>query len=895
MFNRTLALMAGAWAVTSGLHAQTITLRDQVTNEPVVGAVITCSTTNTAVSTGASGSVDVTALKDCGSIIIDHISFQPRTLSWAGLIAGPDVLLNYRVDMLREVVTSASRFEEKRRDVPERIDVIKARDIRFMDQPTTAELLQNTGAVFVQKSQLGGGSPVIRGFEASRILLVVDGVRMNNAIYRAGHLQDIITVDQSMLDRVEVVSGPNSVAYGSDALGGTIHMITRTPRFRMDGGKAVVADAYARYGTAAEEVTGHVGFELRGARIASFTSVTRSQFGDLRQGSTRSSDWGDVGAVQYQIDRINDVDTVLAPKDRNVQYGTAYDQLDLMEKLRIRTGENMVHQLNLQYSTSSDVPRYDRTSLFSLDADNHIIPGNSEWYYGPQNRLLAAYTLELTRTSGIFDKARFMPSYQGIEQGRFSRGWNSTRLGVNEEKVGVIAFNADLEKKVGKNEYRYGVEYTTNDVRSEAYREHIGTGEITYRTTRYPGGGSTMSSMAAYVSRTEEISDRFVISEGLRFTNVDLKSTFADQEAFQYLNGTYEQNSSALTWRAGMMYMPGRDWRFSLLGSSGFRAPNVDDLSKLFESSTADRQVVVPNPDIRPEYTASFDLGYLYRFQQGLEIETDLFYTRFTNALVKAPFQLNGQDSIDYNGVRSQVLANQNMNKAYVLGANLQLRWRISEHWKAQATVSWQQGRFETDPAVASHQFRHDLGRIVGRGVVEDDELVGHRRLGDDAREAGERHRARVVADDEDRDDRARDFLLDPALADIERHEERALEHDVRDRFEAAGAQILGTGNEIAGGVVDQARQRPGRPDFVDDVVDRVRHADIARDGIHVAAVLLHQLVGGFLQHVAAPAADIDVGAERQQRLGHLLAKPGAAARDQDTLALHQARLEHQL
>ena len=687
--------MAGAWAVVTGLQAQTITLRDQVTKEPVSGAVITCITTKANVTTNTTGSADVSALKDCGEIVVDHISFQPRTLTWAELNASSELLLNYRVDMLREVVTSASRFEEKRRDVSERIDVIKARDIRLMDQPTMAELLQNTGAVFVQKSQLGGGSPIIRGFEASRILLVVDGVRMNNAIYRAGHLQDIISVDQSMLDRVEVVSGPNSVAYGSDALGGTIHMITRAPKFKVDGGKGLAADAYVRYGTAAKEITGHVGFELRGSRIASYTSITRSQFSDLRQGSTRSSDWGDVGAVQYRIDRINDVDTVLAPKDRNVQYGTAYDQLDLMEKLRIRTGENMVHQLNLQYSTSSDIPRYDRTSLFSLDAGNNIIPGNSEWYYGPQTRLLAAYTMELTRTSGIFDKARFTPSYQRIEQGRYSRGWNSSRLGANEEKVGVIAFNADMEKKVGKNEYRYGVEYTTNDVQSEAFREHIGTGEITYRTTRYPGGGSTMSSMAAYVSRTEEISDKFVISEGLRFTNVDLESKFADEEAFQYLNGTYKQNSSALTWRAGMMYMPGRDWRFSLLGSSGFRAPNVDDMGKVFE--VTDGVIVVPNTDLKPETTTNFEIAISKTVEKRITFDVNAFYTLYNNALSIDAFQVNGEGTVVIDSVPFQVTALTNKREAYLYGSSVQMTDHISDRFTLRAGVTCTRGRIRTD------------------------------------------------------------------------------------------------------------------------------------------------------------------------------------------------------
>ncbi len=714
MLNRTLALMAGAWALTTGLQAQTITLRDQVTREPIAGAIITCEGSRTDVKTDANGVADVAPLKDCGSIRIAHVSYQERSMTWTVLAGGGELTMAYRSNALSEVVVSASRFEEKRSDVPERIDVIKARDIRLMDQPTTAELLQNTGTVFVQKSQLGGGSPMIRGFEANRILLVVDGVRMNNAIYRAGHLQDIITVDQSMLERVEVVSGPNSVAYGSDALGGTIHLITRTPKFRIAGGKGVVADAYTRYGSAAEEITGHVGFELRAERIASYTSITRSQFSDLRQGSTRASDWGDVGLTQYRIDRINDVDTVLAPKDPNVQYGTAYDQLDLMEKLRIRTGENMVHQLNVQYSTSSDVPRYDRTSLFSRDVDGNIVPGNSEWYYGPQNRLLAAYTMELTRTAGIFDKARFTPSYQSIDQSRNSRGWNASRLGVNEEKVGVVAFNADLEKKVGKNEYRYGVEYTNNNVESKAFREDITTGERTYRTTRYPGGGSTMSSIAAYVSRTEELSDKVVISEGLRFTHVDLKSTFADADAFQYLNGTYKQNSSALTWRAGLMYMPGHDWRFSLLTSSGFRAPNVDDMGKVFEA--AGNVIIVPNTDLRPETTTNFEVAISKTVEKRTTFDLNGFYTLYNNALTVGAFNVNGSGTLVLDSVPYTVTALTNKREAYLYGFSAQMIDHVSDRFTLRCSVTCTYGRIRTDST--DYPLDH-VPPVYGRGGLE--------------------------------------------------------------------------------------------------------------------------------------------------------------------------------
>ena len=131
---------------------------------------------------------------------------------------------------LNEIVVSASRFEEKRANVPQQMMMIKQKDIKFLSQPTSAELLQSSGQVLVQKSQLGGGSPILRGFEANKVLLVVDGIRMNNAIYRGGHLQNIISIDNSMLEKVEVIYGPGSVVYGSDALGGVIHFHTLKPQ-----------------------------------------------------------------------------------------------------------------------------------------------------------------------------------------------------------------------------------------------------------------------------------------------------------------------------------------------------------------------------------------------------------------------------------------------------------------------------------------------------------------------------------------------------------------------------------------------------------------------------------------------------------------------------------------
>ncbi|HRN35997.1 MAG TPA: TonB-dependent receptor, partial [Flavobacteriales bacterium] len=286
----------------------------------------------------------------------------------------------------------------------------------------------------------------------------------------------------------------------------------------------------------------------------------------------------DLGRMPFEVVRENGQDVVKPNGDSNVQLGSGYKQLDVLEKLRYRSGKHVAHQLNLQLSTSSDVPRYDRLSTYTMDSAGSYVPRFAQWYYGPQQRVLAAYRLEVDKEASWYDKARFTPCWQHQEQTRHNRRFGSSNLGHNIEQVDVLGFSADMEKRIGRHELRYGGDLSGEEVESSAYNEDIDTGTRTYRTTRYPNGGTTMSSFAAYVNHSLEYSPKLIFTEGLRFTHVSLHTTFNDGEDFRFLNGTYAQNNAALTWRAGVVWMPGSDWRFSLLGSSGFRAPNVDDI-----------------------------------------------------------------------------------------------------------------------------------------------------------------------------------------------------------------------------------------------------------------------------------------------------------------------------
>jgi len=138
-----------------------------------------------------------------------------RKLILAILLIGSGLELSAQKDTsnsLKDVVVYANKFPTLSKNIIQTIGVITDKNL-IQYQSTTADILTASGQVFVQKSQQGGGSPVIRGFEASRILLLVDGVRMNSAIFRSGHLQNIITVDNMSLDRVEVNYGPSSTMY----------------------------------------------------------------------------------------------------------------------------------------------------------------------------------------------------------------------------------------------------------------------------------------------------------------------------------------------------------------------------------------------------------------------------------------------------------------------------------------------------------------------------------------------------------------------------------------------------------------------------------------------------------------------------------------------------------
>jgi hemoglobin/transferrin/lactoferrin receptor protein len=590
---------------------------------------------------------------------------------------------------LNEVVIGANKFEENKKSIVQPIQLIKKKEIQWIMPQNTGLLLEQTGNVFVQKSQMGGSSPVIRGFEANRVQLVIDGVRMNNAVYRAGHLQNVITVDNNMLESVEILYGPASTLYGSDALGGVVIMNTLKPQLGLAGNAKAGANAMLRYSSANNEITGHADFNIGGKKLASLTSITYSKFGDLRKGSFHPNGYDSLGLRYDYVERIGGVDSVLANSDPNLQKQSGYSQVDILEKLLYQQNDKISHTLNLQYSNSSDVPRYDR--LTDRRAGNLRW---AQWYYGPQQRLMAAYQFNAKNLNGFFNEMQAGVNYQDIEESRHQRERGRNGLQSRVENIGVLGYNIDFRKFMGRHELTLGTDGQYNTVRSTATEKDIVSGETAPIDTRYPDGGSTMYLGAVYAQHIWKIvSDKLVLNDGLRFSYVSLNSKFNDKTFFPFPYDEAKQGNTALSGNLGLAYTPHRNWRFTLSGSTGFRAPNVDDIGKVFESA-AGEQLVVPNPGLEPEYTYSTDLGITYIIEDRLKLEAHGFYTWFRNAMVLDKFTLNGEDTLDFEGQATAIVAQQNKAKAYIYGMNAAATLYLVKGLSLYSTINYTYGRF---------------------------------------------------------------------------------------------------------------------------------------------------------------------------------------------------------
>jgi outer membrane receptor protein involved in Fe transport len=544
---------------------------------------------------------------------------------------------------------------------------LEDRQVRF-----APDALRETVGVMVQQTGSGQGSPFVRGLTGNQVLILVDGVRLNNSTFRFGANQYMATIDPFTIDRVEVLRGPGSVLYGSDAVGGVIQVLTRERRdfsALHDVGGGLVG----RYGSAARERTGRVEADAQGGPVALTGGFTWSDFDDLRGG-----------------------------RRTGVQPFTAYRQEagDVKAQARIGTLEvALAHQYLAQY----DVDRTDRLTL----ALPGSLPPSLHFEFDPQRRNLTTLSAR-SEELGDLPLAAFRSnaSFHRQEEHRdeITRA-SPTRLAKDKDVVETWGTSHQLEtKEVLRQVVTAGIEAYRDHVISRRRRVDLASGATTVVRPRF-ADGATYGTLAVYAQdEVRIVPGRVVLTLGGRYTRIDIDGDFTDATP-GVGTVTLDQEIDALVGQAHLWVSPLDELAFTGGVSQGFRAPNFDDLS-VFGSVSGSFEV--PNPDADPERSLATEIGAKWRLPGEDPLLTGAVFghwTEFRDLLQRTNGTLDGLSFVDGDGDGVQdpgevpVVTRRNVGQARIFGVEVEARLRAprevslaGERWSASGHFSWTYG-----------------------------------------------------------------------------------------------------------------------------------------------------------------------------------------------------------
>ncbi len=671
-----------------GYHsiAQVVTVRANKNRQALDLVAVYSPSIDVGIFTDASGHADITAFKGVTDIQFSSVGYHTITRSYEALEANNfRVFLSIEDISLSTVVVSASRWQQSSRNVPNKITTISPKEMQLQNPQTAADMLETSGMVFVQKSQLGGGSPMIRGFATNRVLLTVDGIRMNTAIFRGGNVQNVISLDPFAIENTEIVFGPGSSIFGSDAIGGVMNFYTLSPTLSSGQETLVTGSGTMRYSSANNEGTVHADVNIGLDKWAFLSSLTYSSFGNLRMGTNGPDEY----LRNTYAARINGRDTVLANPDPLVQVPSGYDQYNIMQKVRFAPNQKWDINYAFHYSETSSYARYDR-----LTRPRRNTLRSAEWAYGPQIWMMNNLNINVYEQNNLFDQMTVRLAHQFFEESRIDRDLNNPNRRTRVEEVNAYSANVDMEKRMnGNGRLFYGVELVYNAIGSTGSDTNIDTDVTVPASSRYPDG-SDWQSYAAYASYQYTATDELTVQLSSRYNQVALNAEF-DNNFFQFPFESADINSGAFTGSVGVVYNPRDDWQIGTNLSTGFRSPNIDDIGKVFDSSPG--SVIVPNANLNPEYSSNVDLAIARTIGNIVKLDVTGFYNYLNNALVRRDFKFNGQDSIIYDGTLSRVQAVQNVAFAEVYGVQAGIEVSLPSGFGLSSRYNWQRGNEELD------------------------------------------------------------------------------------------------------------------------------------------------------------------------------------------------------
>ena len=613
------------------------------------------------------------------TLTILHSGFHTKYVGWEEWMNDKQIILHRRTGMIGPVVVTSERVKRLRNDIAVQIERIGPDERRFFQAQTTGDLLSSSNKVYVQKSQMGGGSPMIRGFATNRILLVVDDVRMNTAIFRSGNLQNSLSIDPFSVEETELIFGPASQFYGSDAIGGVLNFKTKRIDLNEMDTTIYRGNALMRFSTANQEKTLHTDFYAAGSRWGSYTSLSLALFSDLMMGSNGPEEYL---RPDYVIANISAGDTIVQNPSPRLQVGSGFSSLNLVQKIKYRLGAESHLDYGFYYSNIPSIPRYDR--LIARGGNDSL--SYAHWSYGPQVWMMNRLQLEHNSKNKWADQLKLTIAHQLFKESREDRRYNQVVMRDRREKVQAYSANLDFLKRLpDHSRLHYGVEGVNNQLTSTGILDgpFMQQGVVNI-ASRYPTA-SSWSSAGLYLNYFKRFNKWYKLEAGARYNYFAITGEL-DTSFFNFPFTSIDNSNNALTYSLAQLFQF-NGYKLGIIGSTAYRSPNIDDVAKVFDSSPG--TVIVPNPGLDAEYAYNVELSLRSPERYPIKLEAIAYHTLLTNAITRVQGQFNGQDSILYDGVLSQVERLDNTGEATVEGLQLNLIWDLDSHWTISSNYNW--------------------------------------------------------------------------------------------------------------------------------------------------------------------------------------------------------------
>ena len=586
----------------------------------------------------------------------------------AVLACAPAVTMALDVE---EVTVTATRAPRAASEVSVGVTITDSQAIERAAPAIAVDALRGRSGVYIQQTTPGQGIPIVRGLKGSEVLHLVDGIRLNNGLFRNAPNQYVALVDPFMLSGIEVVRGPSPALYGSDAMGGVVQMITRSPRFE---GPA---------------------WQHRGRVLARFDSASLGQTARVEWSGGRKG-LSATGGLTWQ-----DIDDLRAGGGRE-QAPSGYTARAANARVawETDTGDWL---LDAQYLTQPETPRYDELAQgFGQDA-----PASAVFNFEPNSRLFLHARYRTQSPLPWIDDLRLAVAYQEVDDDRRSRDADSVNERRERNESALVGLTAQAISRVGaRHTLTYGAELYLDDVSSARTSRNVDTGETRTVTSRFPDG-ATMDSFALYVNDEFQVTDRTALTAGARLSVFRTELPPADRGIGA------DVDLEDLTANLGWSFRASDRVHVTANVGRGFRPPNIFDLGTLGERPG--NRFNEPNADLDAESVITYDAGVKLSDARWTG-ELFAFYSDYSDKITSIP-------TGETDDAGRTIVQSRNTNTVELKGIEAGLRYEVTDAWRLSGSLTWVDGD-ERSPG-GTTQPADRIPPLNGRLLVAHDHAAG--------------------------------------------------------------------------------------------------------------------------------------------------------------------------